>query len=102
MNFNIEENTISYQESKEQNGDGGVGLSPIVIYSLGFDAEELLATYGALRTYLKVMASQETEDLEQIHRVTKLLVALRPRAVRASKELSLKAVGMEGADAGTD
>ncbi len=90
--MDIEENTIGYQES---NGHDKAGLSPVVIYSLGFDAEELLATYGALRTYLKVLASQETEDLEQIHRVTKLLVALRPRAVRASKEITLAAVGID-------
>src|SRR5262245_57041782 len=100
--MDIEENTIGYQTRPSQGDEMDPAVSPVIIYSLGFDAEELLATYGALRTYLKVLASQETEDLQQIHRVTKLLVALRPRAVKASKELSLKAVGMEGADAGTD
>ena len=93
--MDIEENTIGYNEDEPE-------LRPVMIYSLGFKAEELLTAYGALRTYLKALANQETEDLEQIQRTTKLLITLRPRAVRASKALSLKAVGMEGADAGTD
>jgi len=64
--------------------------TPAMLYSLGFDAEELLTLYASLRTYLKALASRESEDLEQIARATKLLIALRPRAVRASKEVSLK------------
>jgi hypothetical protein len=86
--MDIKENTIGYNED-------GPELTPVIIYALGFKAEELLTAYGALRTYLKVLANQETEDLEQIQRTTKLLITLRPRVVRASKELSLKAVGME-------
>ena len=88
--MDIEENTIGYQESNEQNEQGGTGLSPIILYSLGFDAEELLTLYASLRTYLKALAGRESEDLEQIARATKLLIALRPRAVKASKEVSLK------------
>jgi hypothetical protein len=92
--MDIEENIVTY------NGDGRDGedepqLTPLTVYSLGFDAEELLTAYGAIRTYLKVLANQETEDLEQIQRATKLLIALRPRAVKASKQLSLKAVGID-------
>jgi hypothetical protein len=99
--MDIEENIITY------NGDGRDGedepaLTPVMIYSLGFDAEELLTVYAGLRTYLKALATRENEDLEQIHRATKLLIALRPRAVKASKHLSLKAVGMEGRDVGTN
>jgi len=93
--MDIEENTIGYQNSREPNEQGGTGLAPVVIYSLGFDADELLVTFAALRTYLRGLVSQDNEDFEQIQRVTKLLIALRPRAVKASKELSLKAVGME-------
>jgi hypothetical protein len=85
--MDIEESTIGYQES---NGQGEPGLSPVVIYSLGFDAEELLTVYAGLRTYLKALAGRETEDLEQIARATKLLMALRPRAIKASNEVSLK------------
>jgi hypothetical protein len=71
--------------------------TPVMIYSLGFDAEELLAVYGGLRSYLRALVSQqdETENLRQIQRVAKLLIDLNPRAVRASKEVSLKAAGME-------
>jgi len=92
--MDIEENTIVY------NGDGRDGedepaLTPVMIYSLGFDPEELLTVYAGLRTYLKALATRENEDLEQIHRTTKLLMALRSRAVRASKQISLKAAGME-------
>jgi hypothetical protein len=88
--MDINENTIGYQELNGQIENGEAGLSPVVIYSLGFDAEELLTVYAGLRTYLKALAGRETEDLEQIARATKLLIALRPRAIRASKEVSLK------------
>jgi hypothetical protein len=98
--MDIEENIITY------NGDGRDGedepaLTPVMVYSLGFDAEELLTVYAGLRTYLKALASQqdETENLRQIQRVAKLLIELNPRAVRASKHLSLKAAGMEGENA---
>jgi hypothetical protein len=94
--MDIEESIIGY------NGDGRDGedepqLTPVTIYSLGFDAEELLAVYAGLRAYLKALAGQqdETENLRQIQRVAKLLIELNPGAVKASKRLSLKAAGME-------
>ena len=92
--MDIEENTIVY------NGDGRDGedepaLTPVMIYSLGFDPEELLTVYAGLRTYLKALAGRENEDLEQIHRTTKLLMALRSRAVRASKEIASAAIGID-------
>jgi hypothetical protein len=101
--MDINENTIGYQdaevkeywESKSGQPYGEPERSPVTIYSLGFDAEELLTVYAGLRTYLKALANRETEDLEQIARATKLLMALRPRAIKASKQISLKAVGME-------
>ena len=83
-----------YWESKTGQPYGEPERTPDVLYSLGFDADELLVTYAALRTYLRALVSQENEDFEQIQRITKLLIALRPRAVKASKALSLKAVGM--------
>jgi len=101
----IEENTIGFSEAEiEDLSDSELrGLvsirteparTPDLLYSLGFDAGELLVTYAALRTYLRALVSQENEDFEQIQRITKLLIALRPRAVKASKALSLKAAGM--------
>jgi len=85
---------VEYWESKTGQPYGEPERTPDLIYSLGFDADELLVTYAALRTYLRALVSQENEDFEQIQRITKLLVALRPRAVKASKAVSLKAVGM--------
>ena len=90
-----------YFESKTGQPYGEPERTPVMLYSLGFDADELLVTFAALRTYLRGLVSQDNEDFEQIQRVTKLLIALRPRAVKASKELSLKAVGMEARN-GTD
>jgi hypothetical protein len=84
-----------YWESKTGQPYGEPERTPDLLYSLGFDADELLVTYAALRTYLRALVSQENEDFEQIQRITKLLIALRPRAVKASKALSLKAVGMQ-------
>jgi hypothetical protein len=95
--MDIEENIMGYSDGRD--GEDEPQLTPVTIYSLGFDAEELLTVYAGLRTYLKALATRENEDLEQIHRATKLLIALRPRAVKASKHLSLKAVGMEGENA---
>ncbi len=100
--MDIDENTIGWQAREQREGEMDPALAPVVIYSLGFDADELLVTYAALRTYLRALVAREEEDLEQIQRVTKLLIALRPRAVKASKELSLKAVGTEGGNVGND
>ncbi len=85
-----------YWESKTGQPYGEPERTPDLIYSLGFNADELLVTYAALRTYLRALVSRENEDFEQIQRITKLLIGLRPRAVKAAKALSLKAVGMEG------
>jgi hypothetical protein len=91
--MDIEENTIGYSDGRD--GEDEPQLTPAMVYSLGLKAEELLTAYAGLRSYLKVLASQESEDLEQIQRVTKLLISLRPRAVRASKEIALAAVGID-------
>ncbi len=98
--MDIEENTIGYTdpevkeywESKTGQPYGEPKRTPITLYSLGLKVDELLVTYAALRTYLRGLVSQDNEDFEQIQRVTKLIIALRPRVVKASKELSLKAV----------
>jgi len=90
-----------YWESKTGQPYGEPEQPPVMLYSIGLNAEDLLATYGALRMYLKSLASQEdeTQNLGQIQRVAKLLIELNPRAVRASKEVSLRAVGTGGANA---
>lgn len=71
--------------------------SPITLYSFGFEADDMLCVYGALRTYLKALAAQDNEDenLMMIQRCASLLIEMKPRAVEASKLLSLKAAGME-------
>ena len=69
--------------------------TPTLLYSFGFDAEQLLTIYNALRTYLRANIQQDNEDLETIERIASMLIEIKPRAVEASKHLSLKAVGME-------
>ena len=93
--MNIEENTIGYSDGRD--GEDEPQRTPVMLYSIGLNADDLLTTYGALRMYLKSLASQEdeTQNLGQIQRVAKLLIELNPRAVRASKEVSLRAVGTE-------
>jgi len=65
----------------------------IKLWSFAFDAEETLAVYAALRTYMRALASQESEDLEMLARIVALLQRIKPGAIKASKHLSLKAVG---------
>ena len=69
--------------------------TPPTIWSFGFEAEDLLAVYAALRVYLRTLAGQESEDLEMLGRVVRLMNHIRPAAVKASKALSLKEVGMK-------
>ena len=71
----------------------GRPCEPLTLYSFGFEAEDLLAVYGALRVYLRTLAGQESEDLEMLGRVVRLMNEIRPAAVKASKTLSLKAAG---------
>ena len=85
----MRENTIGYNATK----DGS--LTPVVIYSLGFDAEQLLTVYNALRTYLRANVQQDNEDLETIKQIAAMLIEIKPRALKASKYLALKAVGRE-------
>lgn len=85
----ISENTIGYEAA----GDRSQPDVPVVIYSLSFDAEQLLTAYGALTTYLKILCQQESQDFKMIERATKILIEIQPRAVEASKSLALKAVG---------
>ena len=80
----IRENTIGYNATK----DGS--LTPVVIYSFGFDAEQLLTVYNALRTYLRANVQQDNEDLETIKRIAAILIDIKPRAVEASKHLTEK------------
>lgn len=82
----ISENTIGY----EATGDESQPLAPVSIYSLSFDAEQLLAVYGALDTYLKVLVQQSDIDLEAIARTVQMMTGIKPRAVEASKSLALK------------
>jgi len=102
--MDIEENTIGHQTREPRDGEMDPHPSPVMIYSLCLDAEELLTVYAGLRTYLKTLAGREneTENLGQIQRVAKLLIEINPRAVEASKEISLKAVGMEAKHDGTE
>ncbi len=96
--MDIEETVIGYSEAQATDPEALAGepeRTPDLIYSLGFNADELLVAYAALRTYLRGLVSQDNEDFSQIQRVVKLLITLRPRVVKASKALSLKAVGME-------
>jgi hypothetical protein len=103
--MDIEGNTIGFSEAEIQELSDSelralatIGTeparTPVMLYSLGFDADELLVTYAALRTYLRGLVSQDNEDFKQIQRVVKLLIALRPQVVKASKAVSLKTVGM--------
>ena len=62
------------------------------VYSFGFEPEDLLAVYGALRVYLRTLVGQDQEDLEMLGRVVALMADMRPNAVKASKELSVRAV----------
>ncbi len=66
-----------------------------MLWSFGFEAEDLLALYAALRTYLRALVNQDQEDLAMIGRIAKLLSEMNPSVVKASKALALKAVGME-------
>lgn len=69
--------------------------TPVILYSIGFNADELLAVYAGMRAYLKALAATDSDEtLGMILRVTQILLDLNPQAVKASKSLSLKAVGM--------
>lgn len=57
-----------------------------------FNAEDVVTVYGALSTYLKILAQQPEEDLETIARVTRLMIAIKPQAVEASQEITRAAV----------
>jgi hypothetical protein len=98
--MDIEENTIHCNDGRD--GEDEPQRTPVMLYSIGLNADELLTGYAALRTYLKVLASQENEDFEQIQSAAKLLITLKSRAVRASKEVSLRAAGMEAKHGGTE
>lgn len=89
----IDETAIAYNEVETINGQGEPERTPVMIYSLGFEADDVLAMYAALRSYLKTLAAQDNEELLMIQRVVNLMIELRPSAVKASKSLSLKAVG---------
>ena len=80
----VRENTIGYSAAKDDS------LTPVVIYSFGFDAEQLLTVYNALRTYLRVSVQQDNEDLETIEQIAAMLIDIKPRAVEASKHLTEK------------
>lgn len=64
--------------------------TPITLYSFGFDAEQLLTVYNALRTYLRANVQQDNEDLETIKQIAAILIDIKPRAVEASKHLTEK------------
>jgi hypothetical protein len=93
--MDIEENRIGYEIREPREGEMDPAPTPVMLYSIGLNADELLTSYAALRTYLKVLANRENEDLEQIQSAAKLLISLKSRAVRASKEVSLKAAGID-------
>ena len=67
----------------------------IKLWSFAFNAEETLALYAALRTYMRALTNQDDEDLEMMARIVKMLQRVKPGAVKASKHTSLKAVGKE-------
>lgn len=75
---------------------GEPARTPVTLYSIGFNADELLAVYAGMRAYLKALAATDSDEtLGMILRVTQILLDLNPQAVKASKSLSLKAAGME-------
>ena len=65
--------------------------TPTLLYSFGFDAEQLLTIYNALRTYLRATIQQDNEDLETIERIAGMLIDIKPRAVEASRAIAEKA-----------
>ena len=56
---------------------------PVTLYSVGFEGDDLLTVYAALRSYLKILVGQENEELKMIQRVVSLMVDIRPSAVKA-------------------
>lgn len=96
--MDIEENITAWDEVRCEVGEPT--RAPVILYSIGFNADELLAVYAGMRAYLKALAATDTDEtLGMILRVTQILLDLNPQAVKASKSLSLKAVGMEERDA---
>lgn len=63
---------------------------PILLWSFAFNAEQTLAVYAALRTYLRALIGQPEEDFQMIERISRLLGQMRQAAVKASESLALK------------
>lgn len=92
--MDINENVTAWDEVRCEVGEPT--RTPTWLYSIGFNAEELLAVYAGMRAYLKALAATDSdENLGMILRVTQILLDLNPKAVKASRSLSLKAVGTE-------
>lgn len=92
--MDIDENVAAWDEVRCEVGEPT--RTPTWLYSIGFNAEELLAVYAGMRAYLKALAATDSdENLGMILRVTQILLDLNPKAVKASRSLSLKAVGTE-------
>lgn len=95
--MDIEQNVIAYKDDDLSAEDyramcGQPERTPVILYSIGFKAEELLAVYAGMRAYLKALAATDSdENLGMILRVTQILLDLNPQAVKASKSLASKA-----------
>lgn len=92
--MDIDENVTARDEVRCEVGEPT--RTPTWLYSIGFNAEELLAVYAGMRAYLKALAATDSDEtLGMILRVTQILLDLNPQAVKASQSLSLKATGIK-------
>lgn len=88
------EDSLTAEEYRAMVTEFAPTRTPSMLYSIGFEADELLAVYAGMRAYLKALAATDSdENLGMILRVTQILLDLNPQAVKASKSLSLKAAG---------
>ena len=63
-------------------------LNELRFKNMHYNAEEVVTMYGALSTYLTILAQQPEKDLETIQRVTRLMITIKPQAVEASQEIA--------------
>lgn len=77
-----------YERWKAGPRSEGPQSPPETIWPVGYNAEDVVTVYGALRTYLKILSQQPEEDLETIARATRLMIAIKPQAVEASQEIA--------------
>lgn len=79
-----------YQESvieSEPEPDKAPDETPALLCRLDLTAVETLATYQALRLYLRALTSQDTDALDTVSIVTGILRTLRPAALKVAEAL---------------